>query len=262
MELHAGLPDEVSTVIDGESEGCIIQGDCLELLSLLPAGCVDAVVADPPYSSGGFTRGDRARKTDIKYVKPNTAVACRTEFTGDNRDQRSFLAWSSMWLGKCLRVSRPGAVAMIFSDWRQLPTMTDAVQCGGWVWRNIVTWWKPGRRMQKGRFSSSAEYIVYASSGVPAAGEFSKQNVLSFHPVNGPDKRHIAEKPLALMEELLSVTPADSLILDPFCGSGTTCAAAKKLGRRYIGMELDPDYCRIARNRLINTERPLFEVHT
>jgi len=58
------------------------------------------------------------------------------------------------------------------------------------------------------------------------------------------------------MESIVSWT--DGIVFDPFCGSGTTCVAAKKLGRRYIGIELSEKYCRIARNRVQNTERPLF----
>jgi site-specific DNA-methyltransferase (adenine-specific) len=212
-------------------------GDCLEILPMLSG--IDACITDPPYSSGGQFRGDRTQKTSTKYVQTDSALTCRAEFSGDNRDQRAFLAWSSIWFGYMLRASNPGAVACVFTDWRQLPTMTDAIQCGGWVWRNIVTWWKPGVRMQRGRFSASAEYVIYASSGVPIEGEKSPQNVLSFAPVGGDDKEHIAEKPVALLQELISITMPGAMILDPFMGSGTTGIAAIKSGRRFTGIEID-----------------------
>lgn len=158
-------------------------GDSLTVLPTL--GQIDALITDPPYSSGGQFRGDRMQKTATKYVQSDSAFTNRDEFAGDNRDQRAFLAWSTMWMGQALQIAKPGAVCMIFTDWRQLPTVTDAVQCGGWVWRNLVTWWKPGVRMQRGRFSSSAEYVVYGSHGIPIEGERSPQNVLSFPPVGG-----------------------------------------------------------------------------
>ena len=70
---------------------------------------------------------------------------------------------------------------------------------------------------------------------------------------------HLRGYPLdGLMDTLIGVTPCRTLILDPFCGSGATCAAAKRTGRRYIGIELNKRYCEIARNRIRDTERPLF----
>jgi site-specific DNA-methyltransferase (adenine-specific) len=71
---------------------------------------------------------------------------------------------------------------------------------------------------------------------------------------------HPAEKPLPLIKWIIneSTKSNNQIILDPFCGSGTTCVAAKKLGCRYIGIELSEDWGRIARNRLRDTERPLF----
>jgi site-specific DNA-methyltransferase (adenine-specific) len=226
----------------------LIGGDCLDIIPTLSG--VDALITDPPYSSGGQFRGDRAQKTSTKYVQTSSDLTCRAEFAGDNRDQRAFLAWSSIWFSYALRASNPGAVACIFTDWRQLPTMTDAVQCGGWVWRNLVTWWKPGCRMQRGRFSSSAEYVVYASSGVPIEGERSPQNVISLAPVGGEEKEHIAEKPVELLETLIGITLPNAVVLDPFMGSGTTGVAAVRTGRRFTGIEIDPAHFDIACRRI------------
>ena len=227
----------------------------------MPAiGNIDAVITDPPYSSGGQFRGDRTQKTSAKYIQTNSENTYREEFSGDNRDQRAFLAWSTMWLSTLHHKVSDGGVAMIFIDWRQLPTLTDAVQCGGWVWRNIITWWKPGVRMQRGRFSSSSEYLVYASRGVPADGEKSPQNVLQFAPVSGDDKQHIAEKPLALLATLVSVTKPGAIICDPFMGSGTAGVAAIQQGRRFIGVEMDSRHFDTACRRIeeATKQRQLF----
>lgn len=219
---------------------CLLyNGDALEIIPRLSG--IDAVVTDPPYSSGGAFRSDRTKDTSEKYQQSGVQTkGIYGEFSGDNRDQRAFLLWCTLWLSLCLRASKPGAVFLGFTDWRQLPTFTDAVQCGGWVWRNVATWWKPGVRMQKGRFSSSSEFIVYASKGGLAGGEKSIQNVLQFPPKLGKDKRHIAEKPMALMETILGLTPGPGdLVLDPFMGSGTTGEACLNTGRRFIGIEMD-----------------------
>ena len=242
----------------------LYRGDCLEILPTLPEGIADAVVTDPPYSSGGAFRGDRTAKAITKYVNSESA-GFYTDFGGDSRDQRSFLAWCSLWLAASWRAASAGGVCAIFSDWRQLPVMTDCVQAGGWVWRNIGTWWKPGCRMQKGRFSSSAEYVVYGTKGAhDSNGEQSPQNVISVATMQTDDKAHIAEKPLQVMEWVLGLSKAQAIVLDPFMGSGTTGVACVRLNRRFIGIEIDPGYFEIAKKRIQDelSSAPLFAEET
>ena len=223
----------------------IYHGDSFDILHDLSG--IGAVVTDPPYSSGGAFRGDRAQLTSSKYVNTDTA-AYRPEFAGDSRDQHSFLAWSSLWLNAARKASEPGAVLCSFIDWRQLPVLTDAVQAGGWTWRNLATWWKPGVRMQKGRFSSSAEYVIYATNGPTIEGAGSPQNVFSCKVDR--DRDHIAQKPVDVMRWVLSVVPPGVTVLDPFMGSGATIQAARDLGHKAIGIEVDERYCEIAARRL------------
>jgi site-specific DNA-methyltransferase (adenine-specific) len=223
----------------------IYHGDMFDILPTLSG--IGAVITDPPYSSGGAFRGDRAMQTTAKYVNGDTA-AYRPEFAGDNRDQRSFLAWCALWMNAARMASNPNAVMCSFIDWRQLPVLTDAVQAGGWTWRGLATWWKPGIRMVRGSFSSSAEYVVYATNG-PSKSDFdgAVQNVFKCAPAAG--KEHIAQKPLDVMQWVISVVAPSSLILDPFMGSGSTLIAAKSKGHRAIGIEVDERYCEIAARR-------------
>lgn len=223
----------------------IYHADCLDILSQLSG--IGAVVTDPPYSSGGQFRGDRTRSTVEKYVNSDT-LTYRPDFAGDNRDQRSFLVWCMLWMTACRHASAPGTPIVVFTDWRQLPTITDAIQCAGWTWRNIATWWKPGCRMQRGRFSSSAEYLVYGTNGPANEGMCSPQNVHSV--ASEQDKTHIAEKPLAVMKWCLGVVPEGDTILAPFMGSGSTLVAAKEMGCNAVGIEVDERYCEAAANRL------------
>lgn len=223
----------------------IYHADCFDVLHELSG--IGAVITDPPYSSGGAFRGDRAQLTTTKYVNSDT-LAYRPEFAGDNRDQRSFLAWATMWLNAARRASVPGAPLVSFIDWRQLPVMTDAVQAGGWTWRNLGTWWKPGVRMQRGRFSASAEYVIYATNGPAEEGVGSPQNVFSWKV--DEDREHIAQKPVEVMRWVMSVVQANVLVLDPFMGSGTTLRAARDVGCRAIGIEVDERYCEIAAKRM------------
>jgi site-specific DNA-methyltransferase (adenine-specific) len=191
----------------------IYHGDCFDILHRLEG--LGAIVTDPPYSSGGMFRGDRMATTVSKYVASDTA-AYRPAFAGDNRDQRAFCAWATMWLNASRRACVDGAPLLCFTDWRQLPTMTDAVQAGGWVLLNMATWWKPGIRMQRGRFSSSAEYVLYGGNGPVTDGAKAVQNVFRCAPVG--DKQHIAEKPVDVLRWLLHLVPAGSTVLDPFMG--------------------------------------------
>lgn len=223
----------------------LYHGDSLDILPSLSG--VGAIITDPPYSSGGAFRGDRMNSTVAKYVNADTA-AYRPEFAGDNRDQRSFAAWCTLWMNCCRQASTSGAVLASFIDWRQLPTLTDAVQGGGWIWRGIATWWKPGIRMQRARFSSSAEYIVYATNGEVVDHNGAPQNVFKCAPA--PDKQHIAEKPVQVLHWILGIVPPGALVLDPFMGSGTTLVAAKDLGFRAVGIDSDERYCEIAAERL------------
>lgn len=233
----------------------VYQADALKVLESLPDNSVDAVVTDPPYSSGGFVRSDRTNQgTSAKYTLSSTA---RTfpEFFGDNRDQRAFLLWCSIWLGECARVVKPGGFLLVFTDWRQLPQVSDAIQCGGWVWRGIVPWDKTeGVRPTKGWYRNQCEYVLTASNGplgsdaVPLGdrclpGCF-RENV------RPAEKQHTTGKPLPLMQRLLEVVPAGGTVFDPFAGSGTTLLAAKNLGLKSIGCELSAEYCERIKLRL------------
>lgn len=224
----------------------IYHGDALDILPQLDG--IGAVITDPPYSSGGQFRGDRTNGTIAKYVHSETA-AYRREFAGDTRDQRAFRIWCGLWLNAARHASIPDAIVASFIDWRQLPTMTDAIQIGGWVWRGIATWHKPGIRMQRARFSSSAEYVVWGTNGAWIDHDGAPQNVFACAPV-GDAKEHIAEKPGPVMHWILQAVPPAVTVLDPFMGSGATLRAAKDRGCRAIGIEVDEFYCEVAARKL------------
>ena len=129
----------------------LYQGDALTCLSGLKSGSVDAVVTDPPYNSGAFTLSGKQASPRIKYQNTGT-VKTYPEMLGDGRDQHSFIRWAALWLAECWRIARPCAPLLVFSDWRQLPAMTDAVQIAGWQWRGVVVWHKSGVRPMRGEF--------------------------------------------------------------------------------------------------------------
>lgn len=232
-------------------------GDALDLLPLLPRASVDAVVTDPPYSSGGAFRGDRAGSTIAKYVQTGYQDKA-VEFSGDTRDQRSFLAWCSLWMNAARVATVPGGAIAAFTDWRQLPTTTDAVQAGGWVWRGVCPWTKGfGRPMGPGRFSNAAEYVVWGTNGPAREHDAFPPGASDLPEMGGAiecapprDREHIAQKPVEVMRWLLGIVPAQGRVLDPFAGSATTLLAARQLGLTAIGIECDERTCDVAARRL------------
>lgn len=226
----------------------IYRGDALAVLSALDC-VVDVVIADPPYSSGGRTTGERTRATRDKYVSSD-AKHDLPSFLGDSRDQHGHAHWCALWLSAALRLTRAGGLCFVWTDWRQLAATSDALQAGGWTWRGVVVWRKTGNaRPVKGRFRLDAEYIVWGSNGdMPVHQIVYPSSVVEAKSVR--KRQHIAEKPLEVYEHVLAIAPANSLMLDPFTGSGSALAAARARGHRAIGIDLDARYCAIAAERV------------
>ena len=229
----------------------IHEGDSLAVLAGLPTASIDGVITDPPYSSGGMMRSDRMAPTKVKYLDNRSGSQETTDdFSGDNRDQRSFAYWCALWLAECLRITKPGGVAVLFTDWRQLPSTTDALQSGGWVWRGIVPWVKPTSRPCLGRFTNACEYAVWGSNG-PLPIERGVGALPGFYRHMPPqDREHVTQKPVPLMVDLMGIVTPEGVVLDPFAGSGTTGVAAVSSGRSFIGCEMVPAYAKIARERI------------
>ena len=229
-------------------------GDALRILPTLPAASVDAIITDPPYSSGGQYRGDRTADPLTKYFPADSPTRRLSTFVGDNRDQRSFLLWSAMWLDEALRVARPGAVLAVCSDWRQLPTMTDAIQIGGWTWRGIVPWRKPNPRPQLARFSAACEYLVWATAGGRPT-DYPADTLHGFVEADPPrDRLHPTQKPLEIFRHVVRIAPVGGVVLDPFAGSGTTGAAALLEGRRALLVERMRHFADVCADRLREVE--------
>jgi hypothetical protein len=140
------------------SGGCeILHADCIEVLQTLAENSFDALITDPPYSSGGQYRGDRMQSVTEKYSQSGAKAEClKHAFEGDNMDQRAWTSWTAYWLELCRKVVKPGGVAAIFIDWRQLPALYDAIQWGGWVVRGLIPWDKKNARRSRTVRSSNA----------------------------------------------------------------------------------------------------------
>lgn len=227
----------------------LYQGDALHLLTTLPAVSVDAVLTDPPYSSGGVSLGARQADPAQKYQSSGTKRQY-PPMLGDAKDQRSWTMWCTLWLIECWRVARDGAPLMVFTDWRQLPALSDAVQAAGWKWLGIVPWDKKSARPQIGKFRQQCESLLFGVKGRFVAHTRACLPGVYAYPVVAAKKVHLTSKPVELIEDLLAVTPPGAIVLDPFMGGGSVGEACVRMNRSYIGMELSPEYYEICRGRM------------
>ncbi len=237
----------------------IHHGDCLRFMADMPEASVDAVITDPPYSSGGMFRGDRSKTSTADKYTVDSGQAAKPDFHGDTRDQRGFAFWCALWFSEAYRVAREGAVLAVFTDWRQLPTITDVIQAGGWCYRGIVPWNKTeATRPMKGWFRSQCEYVVVAAKGKPArldqtgTGDAPCLPGFLVCPVDR-DNEHQTQKPVDLMRWICRAVRPAGVVLDPFAGSGSTGVAALLEGLEFIGCEMSEEYVAIARRRCQET---------
>ena len=201
----------------------IYHGEALEVLREFPDGFADVLLTDPPYSSGGAFRSDRAKGADEKY-----------------------LGWA------------PKGHAFLFSDWRQLPANSDALQLGGWTWQGLICWDKGVGRPARGRFRNHLEYVLWATHGGLIRTNLYPSTLISVPTVGHGEREHVTQKPVALLKQLFAVVETNGTALDPFAGSGSTLVAAKEMGLQSIGIELEERYCEIAAKRVSQLPSGLF----
>lgn len=234
--------------------GILFNGDALAVLHDLADASMDAVLTDPPYSSGGLHAGARRIDPAQKYQNSGTK---RTypPMLGDLKDQRSFITWATLWLSECWRLAKPGSPIMVFTDWRQLPAMTDAVQAAGFEWRGIVVWHKPSARPMMGAFRRDCEFVIHAVKAPAKAWTRRCFPGVYHYNVVAAQKIHLTSKPLALLKDLLGIVVEGGTVLDPFAGGGTTAVACVETGRQFATIELSRDYYERAGERIRQAEK-------
>lgn len=152
------LPDESA----GGENWRILHGDTLKLVKGFQPGIFDAVITDPPYASGGTKQNERNRTTNQKYssMKAENALP---DFDGDNKDQRSWTHWMAEWLYDVRKACKRGAPICLFIDWRQYPSITDALQWAGWIWRGLPSGTR-GTPVRRKADSASRQNILYGEA--------------------------------------------------------------------------------------------------
>lgn len=248
----------------------VIEGDCLCELRKLPSESVDLVFADPPYNLQ--LAGD--------LLRPNN-----TRVDGVDEDWDRFSSFeeydrfSRDWLGECRRVLKRDGAIWVIGAYHNIFRLGTALQDLGFWIQNDVIWRKtnPMPNFRGKRFTNAHETLIWAARDAKSRVTFNYDAMKAgnddlqmrsdwlFPICSGPErlkdgagrKAHPTQKPEALLHRiLLATTNPGDLVLDPFFGTGTTGAVAKRLGRRWIGIERDGEYARAARAR-IDRVRPL-----
>jgi modification methylase len=241
----------------------ILYGDCIEVLQTLPENSVDLVFADPPYNL--------QLRNDL--YRPNmTKVQAVTDGWDKFNGFSDYDAFTTDWLSACRRVLKDTGTIWVIGSYHNIYRVGTALQDLGFWILNDVTWIKsnPMPNFRGVRFTNAHETLIWAQKKKGAKYTFNHKSMKALNddlqmrsdwtiPLatgrqriksNGT-KAHSTQKPEALLYRVIMAAsvPGD-VVLDPFFGSGTTGAVAKKLGRAWIGIERDKKYIKLARNRI------------
>jgi site-specific DNA-methyltransferase (adenine-specific) len=252
-----------------ESKDAIVfNGDCLEILQKFPENSIDMIFADPPYmlSNNGFTcqNGKMVTVNKGKWDKSNG-------FENDT-------IFHNEWISACRRVLKPEGTIWISGTYHSIYQCGYLLQKSGFHFLNDIAWFKPNAspNLSCRFFTASHETLVWARKDQKAKHTFNymemkngrfpedklkKENtqmrsVWSIStPKNGEKEqgKHPTQKPLDLLKRIvLASTNKNDVVLDPFCGSGTTGIACRCVGgRSFIGIEIDKEYCDLSKKRLL-----------
>ena len=243
----------------------IICGDCLEVMKDIPDNSVDLIIADPPYNISKLNDNRDRSKLNAPIFRRESPL--RYDFgKWDNLERQEFLDFTKKWLFESIRLlKKEGATIISFFNKEDISFLGWMAKTKRVRTRTIISWHKtnPVPSFRKVNYLSACEFIWIGSIG-KWTFNFGRQKDMHnfFETANSSSygkTAHPTEKPESLLEHLIGIhSNKNDIILDPFLGSGSTAVACKKLGRNYIGIEISPEYCQIAEDRLAQTPEPLF----
>jgi len=243
--------------------GRILPGDCVEAMRSLPAASVDLIFADPPYN---LQLGGNLNRPDGSHVDAVT----------DDWDRfdsfETYDRFTREWLTEARRVLKPDGAIWVIGSYHNIFRVGALMQDLGFWLLNDIVWRKsnPMPNFRGTRFTNAHETLIWASMGEKARYHFNYRAMKTLNdelqmrsdwvlPIcsgqerlkKGGTKVHPTQKPEALLYRvLLATTETGDVVLDPFFGTGTTGAVAKRLGRQWIGCERESDYRQAAMERI------------
>ncbi len=256
----------------GVQDGEVLVGDCVELMARLPEASVDLVFADPPYNlqlNGELLRPNHSRVDGVAEDWDHFA-----DFAAYDRFTRA-------WLSEARRLLKPDGALWVIGSYHNIYRVGSLLQdLGFWILNDIV-WRKtnPMPNFRGRRFTNAHETLLWCARSEEARYTFNYEAMKALNEdlqmrsdwllplCVGPErlkrdgrKAHPTQKPEALLHRvLLASTKPGELVLDPFFGTGTTGAVAKRLKRRFIGIEREASYAALARRRIAAVEPALLD---
>lgn len=245
----------------------IIEGDCREILKEFPEGSVDCVCSDVPYliATGGVAgikkgihTGGILNRKDLENSNDLKKKWLRKDVSKDNAD---FITSGKFfknipkfeeWLPEVYRVLKDGSHCYLMINARNIKELQQKAEEAGFKYLNLLVWKKQNRTPNK-YYQQGCEFILMLRKGYAKnIKDMGKSNIFEIpNPIG--NKFHPNEKPIQLMKEMIEQSAnAEDVVLDMFCGSGSSCIASKELGLNYIGIELEKKYADIAKERLAN----------
>lgn len=232
--------------------------DCIKIMKTFHSGKVDMIFADPPY----FLSNDGLSIHSGKVVSVNKGDWDKAK----NYD--SVEIFTTEWLTECYRLLKQGATIWVSGTQHNIFDVQRIMKKIGYKIINIIIWHKvdPPPLIYKNKFKFSYEFIIWASKGKHNYFNYEKMyevnndemhDVWNLPAVQMDEKKygyHPTQKPECLLERIiLSCTKENDIVLDPFMGSGTTGTVAKKLKRKFVGIEKEKEYYILSKNRISNT---------
>ena len=257
----------------------IINGECISEMKKMPDSCVDLIIADPPYnlSKGGAWKWDNSVK--LKGLGGNWNKVMQD---WDDYSFEAYMVFTEEWLKEAQRILKPTGSMWIFGTYHNIGIINVFCQKLGIEIINEIIWYKrnafpnlAGRRM-----TASHETVLWVNKGGKKREyyfdyEYSKNGDFSYDGLKTQGKqmrtvwdipnnkkkeelaygKHPTQKPVRILERMIRLTSQEGdLVFTPFAGAGSECVTAKMTGRRYLGIEMEKDYCEIAEKRLENTK--------
>ena len=250
--------------------GKIINDDCLNVLKDIPDNSIDLVCTDCPYRicSGGCTTGiygnESKKREYVKDFESGRVLLKGTKhinlggsvFNDNSKYVRAGTLFANneikfeYWLPEIYRVLKNNTHCYIMINGRNLAELQKQAEKAGFVYQNLLVWEKGNATPNKFYLNACEFILMLRKGGERWINDMGTKTILKV-PNQIGDKYHPTEKPVGLMEVLIAnSTNENDLVLEPFAGAGATCIAARNLKRRFIGIEIDEQYAKVANERL------------
>jgi modification methylase len=228
----------------------IICGDCIDVMQQIPDSSINLVVTSPPYNLKNSTGNGMKNGRGGKWA----GAALQKGYThhDDNMPHDEYVKWQRNCLEQMMRILTDDGAIFYNHKWRVQDGLLQDRQdiVSGFPVRQIIIWRrKGGINFNPGYFLPTYEviYLIAKKNFKLAPKANALGDVWEF--TQEMNNSHPAPFPIALVDRIISSTTSE-IVLDPFMGSGTTAIVAKALQRQYVGIELSPEYCQLAENRL------------